>query len=107
MLFQKRLSYYLENPFSYQITSEHDVFLFREYRNNQEIQSLTLSSLAIELLHLLDHKIYSFEEVHSTVHKKHNEVSETVLKTAIVDLKSECLVYTNNTFSEMTSVISF
>ena len=106
-LFQKRLSYYLENTYSYQIKFDKDVCFYEEYLNNDIKKTIKLSLMSIDLLKLLEEKICSLTEIYKHLKAKNISLSKRILEGEIFNLKKEYLVYADTKLSEITSVISF
>jgi radical SAM superfamily enzyme YgiQ (UPF0313 family) len=105
-LFRERLTYYLENTWSYSVTCDGDKCLFEESINSRVQRSMEFSRIHVELLQLLGREVCSLEDIYDHFGRNHTGASEKVLRTIVMELRDEYIVYANTELSEITSAIS-
>lgn len=98
--------YYKTNNFSYKIQENNDVFYYTEYRNDEEIADMVFGEPEYALiLKAIEGEIYSFLKLKNKLKENDFEISDARIKEVLFNLKSLYLIYYNNNFLNIVSVI--
>ena len=96
--------YYLDNSYCYQIIEKKiNTYLYQEYYNSTLIKQLELEKDALywKILQLCNHKVVSKQEIMNEFNDNLQEVENTIR-----ELFDEYLIYANDDFSEVISLIN-
>ena len=99
--------YYKNNKFSYKIQENKGRIYYTEYTNDTEIENIVFGELEYgSVLKILEEKVYSFTEVFSGMKKLYPRINEKRVKEVLHHLKEAYLIYFDNEFSNIVSIIS-
>jgi len=98
--------YYKNNKFGYKIQENNGRVYYTEYINDTEIENIVFGELEYgSILNILEEKVSSFTDVYSAMQKIYPKISERRVQEILSHLKEAYLVYFNNEFSNIVSVI--
>ena len=99
-------NYYKSNKFNYKIQENNGRIYYTEYINDTEIENIVFGELEYgSILHILEEKVCSFNEVFSEMKKTYPRIRETRVKEVLRHLKEAYLIYYHAEFSNIVSVI--
>jgi hypothetical protein len=80
--------------------------IFKEYIENKEIKSITFDEpLYWEIMVIANFQAVSFNDILVKLNENGNTCSESQLKSILINLKNEYLVYFNESMSKIISII--
>lgn len=100
-------AYYKSNKFSYKMLQADGVYYYTEYCNDMEIANVVFGEPEYAyVIESSDPKVSSFDEFYAEMKKTFPETTEERLKEILANLKESYLVYCNDEFSNIVSIIS-
>lgn len=98
--------YYKSNSFTYKIQENKGIIYYTEYCNDEEIGNIVFSEAEYGIvLKTCQEQVKTFESLFSEVSKKVSELSRERLIEILSHLKQEHLIYCNNDFSNVVSLL--
>jgi len=99
--------FYRKNKFTFEIIKNESSFVYKEFFNNTPIKNIEFENpVYLEILKEADCQIVTFDGLFRGLLDKHPEMTEVDLKKYLGELKKNYLVYYNEEFSEIISVIN-
>ena len=99
--------FYRKNKFTCEIVKEEQGLVFKEYFNNQLIKNLSLNNpVYYDILKETDSRIVSLGDLYYKFSDEYPELTENTLKVLLNVLKSNFIIYCNDDYSSIISVIS-
>ena len=103
--FKKFDKYYTENRFYYHFTKYSNQIFYKEYCNNTVTKSLSFdNAIYVEILRLCNFQIRSFHNLFNELQKTF-AITKNDLETYIRELHEEHLVYCNESFNKIISIV--
>jgi len=104
--FENVNQYYEQADYYYRIISQSHIHYYYEYLNGRQIARIIFDEPGYwDVLVLANEKIMSFADIFNRVQEAHPHISEKRLREIVVDLKSSHLLYANQEYSRIVSVI--
>lgn len=104
--FENANSFYEEKDFTYKIVNMEGVRYYYEYRENKLINRICFDEPEHwEVLEAANERIVSLDELSETLKEKKINIKDEKLKKTISDLKMSYLLYANQSYSRIVSVI--
>ena len=98
--------YYKTNTFSYKIQENKGIYYYTEYCNDTEIENIVFGEPEYGfVLKTTEQRVISFEELYAAILKKYPQTTDERLKEILANLKSSYLIYCNNDYSNIISVL--
>jgi hypothetical protein len=80
--------------------------VYEEYQGNEKVSVIIFDEqLNWDILCTCNDHVVGYKELFEKITSKYSEVNENILKEKIVDLKKECLLYCNEKFDNLISII--
>jgi radical SAM superfamily enzyme YgiQ (UPF0313 family) len=104
--FFKILESYYNIPFSYKIFRHENLVIYEEFNNNVKVVSLVFDQPEQwEILVIANNRVISFQEMFETIQLKFRKISLKSLKKTMNELKSKYLLYCNDNYDNIVSII--
>ena len=104
-LFSKINDFYYEHTYSYTISREDDVFLYREFFDGKAVVDLVIKDLAFHMLREMNAKIMGMSDLLEVLKVVDPSVDERSVCTALDRLREKHLVYFGENYGSIVSVI--
>ena len=99
--------FYRKNKFACNVVREEQGLVFKEYFNGELIKNLNLTNpLYFSILSEAENSIVSLAGLHQKLNAEYPELTESALKELLDVLKSNYIIYCNDDYSALISVIS-
>jgi radical SAM superfamily enzyme YgiQ (UPF0313 family) len=106
LLFKKATENYIAKDHNYKLLVYNKLPIFKEYIENKEIKSITFDEpLYWEIMVIANFQAVSFNDILVKLNENGNTCSESQLKSILINLKNEYLVYFNESMSKIISII--
>jgi hypothetical protein len=104
--FFKTLEIYYKTPLSYKIFRYENVIVYEEFNNKMKIASIVFDQPEQwEILIMANSRLVSFSEMFETIHTKYRKTPINSLKTMMNELKSKYLLYFDENYNKIVSII--
>ena len=98
--------YYKTNKFNYKILENNGIYYYTEYCNDTEIENIVFGEPEYGfILKATEKKVCTFTELYSSMQQVFPDITEDRLKEILSNLKASYLIYCNQEFSNIVSVI--
>ncbi|MCK5855983.1 MAG: radical SAM protein [Bacteroidales bacterium] len=103
---KEKEKHYIDNIYSYKISTVNRIPNFKEYRNNELIMDYDFTNpIYWSVLVLANNKVIKFEEILNELKTPHVNISSEKLLPILAELKSMKLIYCNDDFENIITVI--
>ena len=104
-IFKQVESYYIKNNFNYKILKNKDVIYYYEYLDKELLATLILDELDFAVLKTANDKVISLTDMLGQLLKTYSSINEQNIKEKLTDLKKHYLIYYNDDYSSIVSII--
>lgn len=100
------LKNYYNSTFTYKIFRVDEIILYEEFSNKIKTASIVFDQPEQwEILKIANDEIYSFDKMHEKITSKYSNIKKSELKKMMTELKSKYLLYYNDSFEKIISII--
>ncbi len=104
-VFKQVVDYYLKHKFTYEILRNKNIYYYFEYLDKELFSALTLNEFDYEVLSAASNEVISLEDMHKSLLKTHDSITEEEIKEILSGLKKQYLIYHNIDYSGIVSII--
>jgi hypothetical protein len=98
--------YYKSNSFSYKVHEHNGIYYYTEYCNDEEIANIVFSEPEYAfVLQAAEQRVLTFHELFAEMKTVFSKINEGRLKEILTHLKNDYLIYCNDEFSNIVSVV--
>jgi hypothetical protein len=98
--------YYKSNSFSCKVHEHNGIYYYTEYCNDEEIANIVFSEPEYAfVLQAAEQRVLTFHELFAEMKTVFSKINEGRLKEILTHLKNDYLIYCNDEFSNIVSVV--
>ena len=99
-------NYYQKCEYSYKLLKNNNIIFYKEYLDKNEIDSILFDEPEYaDVLISANNKVISFEELYKNMTEKYSYISANKIKKILSELKKKFLLYYNEDFSDIITII--
>lgn len=104
--FEKINNNYINIKYKYKLIHNDESILFEEYIGNKIIKVIKFNDLYWEVLRIANDSVVSIHQMHKCLIEKGYDIAINYLKQVIDELKKVAILYTNDDYSNIISIIN-
>ena len=104
-IFKEVESYYIKHIFNYKILKNNDTIYYFEYLDRELFTSLILDESDFAILKAANDKVISLDDMLKKLLKTYSSITENEIKEILTNLKKQYLIYYNDDYSNIISII--